>query len=119
DYRVVPETERFGAALSAVDLVLGRSGSTVWEIAAAGRPAIFVPYPFATGDHQAANAQYFVHAGGAIMIRELDLDQVPELVRSLLDDDLRLERMGKAMLAAAKPEAAAEIADELVALARG
>ena len=118
DYRVVPETERFGAALSAVDLVLGRSGSTVWEVAAAGRPAIFVPYPFATGDHQAANAEHFVHAGGAIMVRELELDQVPELVRSLLDDDDRLEAMGRAMLAAARPDAAAEIADELIALAR-
>jgi UDP-N-acetylglucosamine--N-acetylmuramyl-(pentapeptide) pyrophosphoryl-undecaprenol N-acetylglucosamine transferase len=118
DYRVVPETERFGAALSAVDLVLARSGSSAWEIAAAGRPAVFVPYPFATGDHQAANARHFVNAGGAIMIRELDLDQVPELVRSLLDDEVRLERMSDAMLAAAKPDAAMVIADELVALAR-
>src|SRR5438067_12708919 len=118
DYRVIPETERFGAALSAVDLVLGRSGSTVWEVAAAGRPAIFVPYPFATGDHQAANAEHFVRAGGAIMIRELNLDLVPELVRSLLDDPARLSRMGAAMLAAARPSAADEIADELVALAR-
>jgi UDP-N-acetylglucosamine--N-acetylmuramyl-(pentapeptide) pyrophosphoryl-undecaprenol N-acetylglucosamine transferase len=118
DYRVVPETERFGAALSAVDLVLGRSGSTVWEVAAAGRPAIFVPYPFATGDHQAANAEHFVRAGGAILVRELELDDVPELVRSLLDDQARLERMGRAMLAAARPNAAAEIADGLVALAR-
>ena len=117
DYRVIPETERFGAALSAVDLVLGRSGSTVWEVAAAGKPAIFVPYPFATGDHQAANAEHFVHAGGAIMVRELELDQVPELVRSLLDDDARLDRMSKAMLGAAKPDAAAQIADELIALA--
>ena len=119
DYRVVAETDQFGAALSAVDLVLGRSGSTVWEVAAAGRPAIFVPYPFATGDHQAANAQHFVHAGGAIMVRELELDQVPELVRSLLDDEHRLARMGAAMLAAARPNAADEIADELVAMARG
>jgi UDP-N-acetylglucosamine--N-acetylmuramyl-(pentapeptide) pyrophosphoryl-undecaprenol N-acetylglucosamine transferase len=118
DYRVVPETERFGAALSAVDLVLARSGSTVWEIAAAGRPAVFVPYPFATGDHQAANAEHFVRAGGAIMVRELDLDQVPELVRSLLDDEARRERMSAAMLAAARPEAAGEIADELIELAR-
>jgi UDP-N-acetylglucosamine--N-acetylmuramyl-(pentapeptide) pyrophosphoryl-undecaprenol N-acetylglucosamine transferase len=118
DYRVVPETERFGAALSAVDLVLGRSGSTVWEVAAAGRPAIFVPYPFATGDHQAANAEHFVRAGGAILVRELELDDVPELVRSLLDDQPRLERMGRAMLAAARPNAADEIADGLVALAR-
>jgi UDP-N-acetylglucosamine--N-acetylmuramyl-(pentapeptide) pyrophosphoryl-undecaprenol N-acetylglucosamine transferase len=118
DYRVVPETERFGAALSAVDLVLARSGSTVWEIAAAGRPAIFVPYPFATGDHQAANAEHFVRAGGAILVRELELDDVPELARSLLDDQPRLERMGRAMLAAARPNAADEIADGLVALAR-
>ena len=63
DYRVVPETDRFGAALSAADLVLARSGSSVWEIAAAGRPAVLVPYPFATGDHQAANAQHFVERG--------------------------------------------------------
>jgi UDP-N-acetylglucosamine--N-acetylmuramyl-(pentapeptide) pyrophosphoryl-undecaprenol N-acetylglucosamine transferase len=117
DYRVLPETDRFGAALSAADLVLARSGSTVWEVAAAGRPALLVPYPFATGDHQALNAQHFVAAGGAIMVREPELASVPELVRSLLDDSARLERMGAAMLAAARPHAADEIADELIALA--
>jgi len=95
-----------------------RSGSTVWEVAAAGRPAIFVPYPFATGDHQALNAQHFVRAGGAIMVRELDLDDVPELVRSLLEDPARRTRMSEAMLRAARPDAAAEIADALIALAR-
>ena len=117
DYRVLAETDRFGAALSAVDLVLSRSGSSVWEIAAAGKPAILVPYPFATNDHQALNASYFVNAGGAIMVRELDLDDVPELARSLLGDPARCARMGAAMLAAAKPDAAEAIADELVALA--
>jgi UDP-N-acetylglucosamine--N-acetylmuramyl-(pentapeptide) pyrophosphoryl-undecaprenol N-acetylglucosamine transferase len=119
DYRVLAQTDRFGAAISAADLVLARSGSTVWEIAAAGRPAIFVPYPFATADHQALNAQHFVRAGGAIMVRELDLDDVPEIVRSLLDDPARRQRMSEAMLHAARPGAAAEIADELIALARG
>jgi UDP-N-acetylglucosamine--N-acetylmuramyl-(pentapeptide) pyrophosphoryl-undecaprenol N-acetylglucosamine transferase len=118
DYRVLPQTDRFGAAVSAADLVLARSGSTVWELAAAGRPAIFVPYPFATGDHQAVNAQHFVRAGGAIMVRELDLDDVPELVRSLLEDPARRERMGEAMLRVARPDAAAKIADGLIALAR-
>ena len=117
DYRVLADTDRFGAALSAVDLVLSRSGSSVWEIAAAGKPAILVPYPFATNDHQALNAAYFVNAGGAIMVRELDLDDVPELARSLLDDPSRCARMGAAMLATAKPDAADAIADELVALA--
>ena len=117
DYRVIAETDRFGAALSACDLVLARAGSSVWEIAAAGKPAILVPYPFATGDHQALNAQHFVRTGGAIMVRELDLDDVPELVRSLLGDAARLRRMGEAMQRAARPGAAGEIADELVALA--
>ena len=82
-----------------------------------GKPAILVPYPFATSDHQAKNAEYFVHAGGAIMIRDLDLDDVPDRVRSLLGDEPRLERMGEAMLRVAKPDAADEIAEGLIALA--
>jgi UDP-N-acetylglucosamine--N-acetylmuramyl-(pentapeptide) pyrophosphoryl-undecaprenol N-acetylglucosamine transferase len=118
DYRVIDETNRFAAALAACDLVLARAGGSVWEIAAAGKPAILVPYPFATGDHQALNAEHFVRAGGAIMVPELELADVPDLVRSLLDDPERREKMSKAMLRAARPGAAAEIADELIALAQ-
>jgi UDP-N-acetylglucosamine--N-acetylmuramyl-(pentapeptide) pyrophosphoryl-undecaprenol N-acetylglucosamine transferase len=118
DYRVIDETDRFGAALAACDLVLARAGSSVWEVAAAGRPAILVPYPFATADHQARNAEHFVRAGGAIMVRELDLADVPELVRSLLDDPERRQKMSEAMLRAARPDAAAEIAEELIAMAQ-
>jgi UDP-N-acetylglucosamine--N-acetylmuramyl-(pentapeptide) pyrophosphoryl-undecaprenol N-acetylglucosamine transferase len=117
DYRLIPSTDRIGAAYSAADLILARAGSSVWEIAAAGKPAILVPYPFATGDHQAKNADYFVRAGGAIMIRDLALDEMPDRVRSLLRDPARLERMGQAMLNAAKPDAAEEIAEGLIALA--
>ena len=101
DYRLIPSTDRIGAAYSACDLVVARAGSSVWEIAAAGKPAILVPYPFATADHQAKNAEHFVRAGGAMMIRDLDLDDVPDHVRSLLDDRASLERMGEAMLRAA------------------
>jgi len=90
----------------------------VWEMAAAGKPAVLVPYPFATADHQAKNAEYFVQAGGAMMIRDLDLDDVPERVRSLLNDPARRARMSEAMLRVAKPEAAEEIAEGLIALAR-
>jgi UDP-N-acetylglucosamine--N-acetylmuramyl-(pentapeptide) pyrophosphoryl-undecaprenol N-acetylglucosamine transferase len=118
DYRVIDETDRFAAALAACDLVLSRAGGSVWEIAAAGRPAILVPYPFATGDHQARNAEHFVRAGGAIMVRELDLEDVPELVRSLLDDPERRQKMSEAMLRVARPDAAGEIADELVEMAK-
>lgn len=116
-YRLVATTDRIGAAYSAADLVLSRAGSSVWEIAAAGRPAILVPYPFATADHQAKNAEYFVRAGGAIMVRELDLADVPDLARSMLDDPGRLKQMGEAMLRVAKPDAADEIAEGLIELA--
>jgi UDP-N-acetylglucosamine--N-acetylmuramyl-(pentapeptide) pyrophosphoryl-undecaprenol N-acetylglucosamine transferase len=117
DYRLIPQTDRIGAAYSAADLVLSRAGSAVWELAAAGKPAILVPYPFATGDHQAKNAEHFVRAGGAIMVRELDLEDVPELVRSVLGDRERLDRMGDAMLRAARPRAAVDVAEGLIELA--
>jgi UDP-N-acetylglucosamine--N-acetylmuramyl-(pentapeptide) pyrophosphoryl-undecaprenol N-acetylglucosamine transferase len=117
DYRLLPQTDRIGAAYSAADLVLARAGSSVWEIAAAGKPAILVPYPFATADHQARNAEYFVRAGGAVMVRELDLAEVPDRVRTLLAEPTRLERMGQAMLHVARPDAAVEVAEGLIELA--
>ena len=119
DYVLVPVLDGLGAAYGAADLALMRSGSTVWELAAAGTPAILVPYPFATGDHQTKNARYFQAAGGAILLPETELGRAPELVRSLLGDPRRLEQMRQAMLRVAKPDAADTIAEELLALARG
>ena len=117
DYRLIPSTERIGAAYSAADLAVARAGA-VWELAAAGKPAILVPYPFATADHQAKNAEYFVRAGGAIMVRDLDIHDVVDHVRSLLGDEQRLAGMSEAMLRVARPNAAEEIAEGLIALAR-
>jgi UDP-N-acetylglucosamine--N-acetylmuramyl-(pentapeptide) pyrophosphoryl-undecaprenol N-acetylglucosamine transferase len=94
-----------------------RSGSTVWELAAAGVPAVLVPYPFATGDHQTKNARYFETAGGAIVVPETELGRAAEIVRSLLDDPPRLAELSAAMKRVAKPEAAETIAEELMALA--
>jgi UDP-N-acetylglucosamine--N-acetylmuramyl-(pentapeptide) pyrophosphoryl-undecaprenol N-acetylglucosamine transferase len=119
DYVLVPVLDGLGAAYGAADLALMRSGSTVWELAAAGLPAILVPYPFATGDHQTKNARYFQTAGGAVLLPETELGRAPDLVRSLLDDPRRLERMSQAMLRVARPDAADRIAEELIALARG
>jgi UDP-N-acetylglucosamine--N-acetylmuramyl-(pentapeptide) pyrophosphoryl-undecaprenol N-acetylglucosamine transferase len=116
-YVLLPFTDDFGAAIGAADLVLARAGGSVWEVAAAGRPAILVPYPFATGDHQAKNAAFFERAGGVIVMPETELGRVPDLARSLLDDPDRLTEMGEAMLRVARPNAAAEIAEELIALA--
>jgi UDP-N-acetylglucosamine--N-acetylmuramyl-(pentapeptide) pyrophosphoryl-undecaprenol N-acetylglucosamine transferase len=116
DYKLVPFTDEFGAALGAADLVLARAGGSVWEIAAAGKPAILVPYPFATADHQAKNARYFERGGGAITVPETELGRVPDLARSLLGDAERLKEMGEAMKRVARPDAADEIAEELIAL---
>jgi UDP-N-acetylglucosamine--N-acetylmuramyl-(pentapeptide) pyrophosphoryl-undecaprenol N-acetylglucosamine transferase len=117
DYRLIISTESFGAALGAANLAIARAGGTVWELAAAGLPAILVPYPFATGDHQTQNARYFERGGGAIVVPETELGRVPDIARSLIDDADRLEQMSAAMRALAKPDAAREIAEELIELA--
>jgi UDP-N-acetylglucosamine--N-acetylmuramyl-(pentapeptide) pyrophosphoryl-undecaprenol N-acetylglucosamine transferase len=118
DYRLLPFVDDFGAALGAADVVVSRAGGSVWEVAAAGKPAVLVPYPHATADHQRANARYFVDAGGAVLVDDADAAaRVPPLVEELLADDARRTRMGEAMRAAAKPDAAERIADELVELA--
>ena len=117
DYVLLPFTNEFGAAIGAADLVLSRAGGSIWEVAAAGRPAILVPYPFATGGHQAKNAAFFERVGGAIVMPESELGAVPELARSLLGDPDRLTEMSEAMLRVARPNAAADIAEELFDLA--
>jgi UDP-N-acetylglucosamine--N-acetylmuramyl-(pentapeptide) pyrophosphoryl-undecaprenol N-acetylglucosamine transferase len=117
DYRLLPYTDHFGAALAASDLVLARAGGSVWELAAAGLPAMLVPYPHATADHQTKNAAFFEAAGGAVLVPEPELARAPGLVRSLLADDARLRSMGEAMRRVARPQAAAEIAEEVIALA--
>jgi UDP-N-acetylglucosamine--N-acetylmuramyl-(pentapeptide) pyrophosphoryl-undecaprenol N-acetylglucosamine transferase len=117
DYRLLAFTEEFGAALAACDLALARAGGSVWELAAAGKPAVLVPGAFATADHQAKNARYFEQGGGAIVVPETELGRAPELIRSLLDDPRRLADLSDAMLKLARPNAAEEIAEELIELA--
>jgi UDP-N-acetylglucosamine--N-acetylmuramyl-(pentapeptide) pyrophosphoryl-undecaprenol N-acetylglucosamine transferase len=118
DYRLVPFVDDYGAALGAADLAVSRAGGSVWEIAAAGLPAVLVPYPEATADHQTKNAAYFVRAGGAVVVPDREArERVPVLVAELLADPAGLERRAAAMRAAAKPHAADEIADELISIA--
>ena len=118
DYVLVPQAEHFGEALAAADLAVSRAGGTVWELAAAGTPAVLVPYPHATADHQTMNARHFERGGGAVVVADADVQDVPELVDTLLGNPERLARMRAAMLEMARPHAADEIAEELIALAR-
>jgi UDP-N-acetylglucosamine--N-acetylmuramyl-(pentapeptide) pyrophosphoryl-undecaprenol N-acetylglucosamine transferase len=117
DYRLYAFTEEFGAALGAADLVLARAGGSVWELAAAGKPAVLIPGSFATGDHQTKNARFFEEAGAAVVVPESEAGRAPDVIRSLLDDPRRLGDMSDAMRRIARPNAADEIAEELLALA--
>jgi UDP-N-acetylglucosamine--N-acetylmuramyl-(pentapeptide) pyrophosphoryl-undecaprenol N-acetylglucosamine transferase len=117
DYILRPFIDEIGIAYGAADVALARAGGSVWELAAAGLPAVLVPGEFATGNHQEKNARWFVDAGGAVVVPETDATRAPQLVEELLGDPDRLAAMALAMRAVAKPDAAEEIADELVSLA--
>jgi UDP-N-acetylglucosamine--N-acetylmuramyl-(pentapeptide) pyrophosphoryl-undecaprenol N-acetylglucosamine transferase len=110
----------FGEALLASDLVVARSGGSVFEIAAHGRPAVLIPYPYATADHQTANARYMERAGAAIVIPDSELTgpRLAHEVGRLLAEPARLEGMARAAAELAKPDAAREIASELLAVTR-
>ncbi len=76
-YDLRPYIDGFSEALLACDLCVARSGGSVFEIAAAGRPAILVPYPYAAADHQSSNARWMVDAGAAILVPDGELDAGP------------------------------------------
>lgn len=101
------------AAFARADLVVCRSGaSTVAEIAAAGKPAIFVPFPRAADDHQRVNAEALARHGAAVVVEESKLEGVwlAETIAALLQDSRRLKQMGQAARALAHPSAAHDIA---------
>jgi UDP-N-acetylglucosamine--N-acetylmuramyl-(pentapeptide) pyrophosphoryl-undecaprenol N-acetylglucosamine transferase len=110
----------FGEALLAADLVVARSGGSIFEIAAHGRPMVLVPYPYAAADHQSANARYMERAGAALVIPDAELSgpRLAQEVGALLADPGRLAAMGRASAALARPDAAAAIAAEVLAAAR-
>jgi UDP-N-acetylglucosamine--N-acetylmuramyl-(pentapeptide) pyrophosphoryl-undecaprenol N-acetylglucosamine transferase len=117
DYILEPFVDEIGVAYGAADVALARAGGSVWELAAAGLPAVLVPGAFATGNHQEKNARWFADAGGAVVVPEAEAARAPAVVEELLEDRDRLAAMAAAMRAVAKPDAAEEIADELVDLA--
>ncbi|MBW3653447.1 MAG: undecaprenyldiphospho-muramoylpentapeptide beta-N-acetylglucosaminyltransferase [Actinobacteria bacterium] len=120
-YDLRPYIDRFGEALAACDLCVARAGGSIFEIAAAGKPAILVPYPHASADHQTANARWMEAAGAAVVVPdgELTAARLGAEVGALLGDPSRLAALASASAALARPDAAAEIARELVAAARG
>ena len=118
DYLPPAVPRRRRAAYGAADVAVARAGGSVWELAAAGLPAVLVPGEFATGDHQRKNAEWFARAGGAVVVPEADARHRARGRRRRCSPTAdRLAAMADAMRAAARPDAAERIADELVALA--
>lgn len=120
DVRVTPFIDDMPGALAEADVVIARSGaSAVSEICAVGRASILVPYPFAAGDHQRANAAEVAGAGAAVLVA--DAQASPERIAQELDalcgDPERLEHMAQAARGLGRPDAALDVARDLLQLA--
>ena len=121
DGEVWPFIDDMPAAFAAADLVVCRSGAgAVAELAAAGKPSVLVPFPFAADDHQLRNAEAFERAGAAKLILDRDATgaQLYGTVAALAADRGAFERMGNAARSFAHPGAAARAAEILEEVAR-
>ncbi len=116
DLREYLDVGEFTDALAASDLAVARAGGSVFEIAAHGLPAILVPYPHASADHQRTNARWMARAGAAIVIDDAQLTaaELARAVAQLLANRVRLAAMASASRRLARPDAAREIAVELL-----
>ncbi len=116
---VTPFIEDMAARYAVADLVLCRAGATTLaELAIAGRPAVLVPFPYATHDHQVQNARALERRGAALCRTQHQLDgaALAALVEELASEPDRRARMGAAMRALARPAAAAAVVDRLQGL---
>jgi UDP-N-acetylglucosamine--N-acetylmuramyl-(pentapeptide) pyrophosphoryl-undecaprenol N-acetylglucosamine transferase len=122
-WQVRPFLDDMPKCFSRAHLVMARSGaSSVAELAAAGKPALLVPFAAAADDHQKRNAEVMVEAGAAVLLSEGDLKVPLKLLESLtglLNAPERLAAMSAAARTQAHPDAAVRIADRLAALASG
>ncbi|MGB0498332.1 MAG: undecaprenyldiphospho-muramoylpentapeptide beta-N-acetylglucosaminyltransferase [Rubricella sp.] len=119
---VQPFFEDVPERIAAAHLVISRSGaSSVADITVIGRPSILVPYAFAAGDHQTANARPIADAGAAILVPQSELTPatLSPHIASVLGDPVKADAMAKAALALGIPDAATRLADLVEATARG
>jgi len=120
--RVEPFLDPVAPEMTSADVVVCRAGATTLaELAASGRPAVLVPFPGATDDHQRKNAMVLANAGAAICIDQRDLSGagLASALSALVDDRRRLADMSGAMRQFARPDAARRIVDRMLEIARG
>lgn len=120
-YLVMGYQNRMGETMAACDMVVSRAGATsLAEISARCIPAILVPFPFATADHQTTNARSYVQAGAAWMMAD-DMVETPEfkeLVLTFVDDEKARLKMSEAARGFETGNAASKLADVVLNAAR-
>lgn len=120
--RVMPFIEDMAAAYNWADLVVCRAGAgTVFELAAAGKPAVLVPYPQAVDDHQTGNARWLSDDGAAVLLpqTEMNLQRLTTVLRGFMDKPASLAAMAEAAAAKAQPEAAEKLARACLEVCHG
>jgi UDP-N-acetylglucosamine--N-acetylmuramyl-(pentapeptide) pyrophosphoryl-undecaprenol N-acetylglucosamine transferase len=116
-HSILEYVDDIGPYLAAADVVVSRAGAgSLFDIAAAGKAAILIPFPYATGDHQLHNATYFTERGAAELMPDVEVEAASLRLRveGLLEDSGRRERMAQRMKSLATPHAAGEVAEKLL-----
>jgi UDP-N-acetylglucosamine--N-acetylmuramyl-(pentapeptide) pyrophosphoryl-undecaprenol N-acetylglucosamine transferase len=116
-HRILEYTGDIGSHLAAANVVVSRAGAgSLFDIAAAAKAAILIPFPYATGDHQLRNARYFTERGAAELMPDAEVDaaSLRGRVEDLLEDEGRRDRMADRMRGLATPRAAGEVAERLL-----
>ena len=120
-YRLVPYTDRLAAAMAAADIVVARSGGSVAELAALGKPAVLVPYPHATADHQRKNARWMVDGGAARDGRRRRADRAaarPSSSPAARPTRAHSTAMAAASAALGRPDATQRVVDQIEGIMR-
>lgn len=117
---VHPYVHEIAQAYAAADLAVSRAGAVALaELCVSGVPSVLIPFPYAADDHQLHNARVMAHAGAAEVLvqEEVTAGKLGERIQVLLADPVRLEKMSKAALGHARPQAARAVVDDLERLA--
>ncbi len=114
-WRVLGFEEEMHWFYAASDLAVARAGGAVAELTATSTPALLVPGGFGSGGHQRANAAVLARAGAALVLAENELERLEPEVAGLIGNPSRLRAMADAARSLARPEAAADIAETLIA----
>ncbi len=117
EFHLIPFIEDMAWAYGEADLVVSRAGaSTLFELAALGKPSILIPYPYATNNHQELNARALEGMGGAVVIPQAELsgERLARAIAQFMEEPERLEKMGQNAKGLSKADAAALISEQLL-----